>query len=306
MAAPGSRGRRPGMTAITDPLVGLDHMLSHAFIRHALLAGTAVGLSCGLIGYFLVLRGQVFSGEALSHVAYTGAVAALAAGVDPRIGLFAATIVVGAGFGLLGPAGLADDVVIGTSFAWVLGLGTLFLTISATSRRRTDPGANERVLFGSIFGISGTAALVAAVVAVAVIALLVVIGRPLLFATVDPAAAAARGLPVRLIGVAFLALVGACAAEASQLVGALLLFGLLAAPGAAAQRITDRPWAGMVLSGVIGAVAVAIGITFTYAVPKAPASFSIMAVASTAYLAAGCWAGSRRARHARRPENKSH
>jgi zinc/manganese transport system permease protein len=272
-----------------DPLSGIGHMLGQGFIRHALVAGTAVGLCCGLVGYFLVLRSQVFSGEALSHVAYTGAVAALAAGVDARIGLFAATIAVGAGFALLGPGGIADDVVIGTSFAWILGLGTFFLAIYTTSRSSTDPGANARVLFGSLFGISASAATVSAAVAVAIMVLLAVLGRPLLFTSIDPVVAAARGLPVQLIGVAFLALVGACAAEASQVVGALLLFGLLAAPGAAAQRLTDRPWPGLVLSGVLGVAAVWTGIALSYAVPQAPASFSIMTVAATVYLAAGCW-----------------
>jgi len=277
------------VTAFADPLVGIGHMLGQGFVRHALVAGTAVGLSCGLVGWFLVLRAQVFSGEALSHVAYTGAVAALAAGVDARIGLFAATIALGAGFALLGPAGRADDVVIGTTFAWILGLGTFFLAIYTTSRSATDAGANARVLFGSIFGISASAAALAAGVAVLIVAGLAFLGRPLLFASIDPTMAAARGLPVRGIGVAFLALVGAGAAEASQLVGALLLFGLLSAPGATAHRITDRPWPGVALAGGLGVVVVWIGVAFTYAVPKAPASFSIMAVAAGAYLAAGCW-----------------
>jgi len=278
------------VTAVVSPFVGLEHMLGHAFIRHALAAGTAVGLCCGLVGYFLVLRAQVFSGEALSHVAYTGALAALAAGVDARIGLFVATIAVGAGFALVGPGGVADDVVIGTSFAWILGLGTFFLAIYTTSRSSSDPGANARVLFGSIFGISASAAVIATAVAAVIVVVLAVLGRPLLFASIDPAVAAARGLPVRLIGVAFLAIVGASAAEASQVVGALLLFGLLAAPAAAAQRITDRPWPGVMLSGALGVGVVWTGVTFAYAVPKAPASFSIMTVAAGVYLAAGCWA----------------
>ncbi len=278
------------MIALANPLAGVQHMLGQGFIRHALVAGTAVGLCCGLVGYFLVLRAQVFSGEALSHVAYTGTVAALAAGVDARIGLFVATIAVGAGFALLGPAGIADDIVIGTSFAWILGLGTLFLAIYTTSRSSSDPGANARVLFGSIFGISASAAAIAAVIAAGIIIVLAVLGRPLLFATIDPAVAAARGLPVRMIGVAFLSIVGASAAEASQVVGAMLLFGLLAAPAATAQRITDHPWPGVMLSGFIAVAVVWMGIAFTYAVPKAPASFSIMTVAAGTYLAAGCWA----------------
>ena len=82
-------------------------MFAQEFVRNALLAGTFVALACGLIGYFVVLRAQVFAGDALSHVAFTGALAAAAAGIDLRIGLFAATIAVGAGIGLLGQRSFA-------------------------------------------------------------------------------------------------------------------------------------------------------------------------------------------------------
>ena len=116
------------------------------------------------------------------------------------------------------------------------------------------------VLFGSIFGISGSAALVAVLVALGLIAVLTAIARPLLFASVDPAVAAARGVPVRLLGALFLGLAGVSAAEASQAIGALLLFGLLAAPPAAALRLTSRPWHALALSGGLAVLAVWIGL----------------------------------------------
>src|SRR5436305_13319627 len=108
-------------------------MLAHEFMRNAFLAGTFVGIACGLVGWFLVLRAQVFASDALSHVAFTGALAAAALGIDVRIGLFAATVVVGLGMGGLGDRARADDVAIGTVFAWILGLGVLFLAIFTTS-----------------------------------------------------------------------------------------------------------------------------------------------------------------------------
>jgi zinc/manganese transport system permease protein len=216
-------------------------MLNQPFMQHALLAGTAVALLSGVVGYFVVLRGQVFAGDALSHVAYAGALAALAAGLDLRLGLFAATVGVGVVLGLLGGRGVTDDVVIGTTFAWVLGLGVLFLAIFTTHRATGDSTASVKVLFGSIFGISASTATTAALVAAGLVAVVLAIARPLLFASLDPAVAAARGVPVRALGPLFLGIVGASAAEASQVVGALLLFGLLAAPPAAAQRLTDRP-----------------------------------------------------------------
>jgi zinc/manganese transport system permease protein len=262
-------------------------MFGHSYICYALLAGTAIAIVCGLVGYFVVQRGQVFAGDALGHVAYTGAMAALVAGIDPRIGLFAATIVAGAALGSSGRKP-ADDVVIGSFFAWVLGLGVLMLTYYTTHAPSAgaNGAANVNVLFGSILGISAAAARTAVVVAVIVAAVLLVIARPLLFATVDPAVARAAGVPVRLLGAVFLALVGATVAEASQIVGALLVLGLLAAPPAAAARLTPQPWHGFWLSAALCVASVWIGVTVSYFVPAAPASFSIMATATAIYALA--------------------
>ena len=261
-------------------------MLSQPFMQHALLAGTSVALLAGLVGYFVVLRGQVFAGDALSHVSYTGALAALAIGVDLRLGLFTATIVVAVLLGLLGGRGVTDDVVIGTTFAWVLGLGVLCLSIVTTHRAQGNSSASATVLFGSIFGISAGEAHTAALVAVVLIVLLAVVARPLLFASLDPSVAAARGVPVRVLGPAFLAVVGATAAEATQVVGALLLFGLLAAPAAAAQRLVTRPWPGLALSAGLAIVAVWLGLAIAYAAPTLPPSFAIIAVATGIYVLA--------------------
>jgi zinc/manganese transport system permease protein len=261
-------------------------MLSLPFIQHALLAGTAIALLSGLVGYFVVLRGQVFAGDALSHVAYTGALAALAAGLDLRLGLFAACIVVGLILGLLGGRGTADDVVIGNTFAWILGLGVFFLAVYTTHSATGNSAANVNVLFGSMFGIAAGDARTAAWIAIATIALLLLIARPLLFASLDPAVAAARGVPVRFLGPVFLAIVGVTAAEASQAIGALLLVGLVAAPPAAAQLLTNRPWRGFLLSGLLSIIAMWAGIALAYAAPKLPVSFNVMAAATLIYVAA--------------------
>lgn len=252
-------------------------------MQHALLAGTAVAILSGIVGYFVVLRGQVFAGDALSHVAYAGALAALAAGLDLRFGLFAATVGVGVVLGLLGGRGVADDVVIGTTFAWVLGLGVFFLALFTTRHAAGDSTASVNVLFGSIFGISAGAATAAAVIAAGLVAVVLLMARPLLFASLDPAVAAARGVPVRVLGPLFLGVVGASAAEASQVVGALLLFGLLAAPPAAAQRLTDRPWVALALSAGLATVSVWAGLVLAYEFPTLPSSFTILAVSTGVY-----------------------
>jgi zinc/manganese transport system permease protein len=261
-------------------------MFAHPFMQHAFLAGTAVALAAGLVGYFLVLRAQVFTADALSHVAFTGALAALAAGLDPRLGLFTVTIAVALGMGALGRRARPDDVVIGGVFAWILGLGVFFLTLYTTTRSGSGNGAaSVTVLFGSIFGLSAARATLAAVIAVAICAAVIAIARPLLFASLDENVAAARGVPVRLLGFGFLVLVGGTAAEATQVVGALLILGLLAAPAGAASRLTTRPLPALGLSAGIAVASVWIGLSASYAIPKMPPSFAILAVATLIYLA---------------------
>ena len=259
--------------------------LSQPFFQHAFLAGTAIAAACGLVGYFLVLRAQVFTGDALSHVAFTGAMAALAFGVDLRLGLFAATIGMALLFGTLGRRARPDDVVIGSVFSWILGLGAFFITVYTTSRSTTNGTAGISVLFGSVFGISANSAVVDALVATGVALLMVLIARPLLFATLDEAVAAARRVPVRLLGYGFLALAGISAAEATQAVGSLLLLGLLAAPAGAAIRLTDHPYQALALSAGLAVLEMWAGLFASYAVPKMPPSFAIMAVATAVYAA---------------------
>jgi len=265
------------------------------FLRYALVAGVPIAALSGVVGYFLVLRGQVFTGDALSHVAFTGALGALAFGIDPRWGLALSTVAVGIGLGLLGERGRADDVVIGTVFAWILGLGVLALSVYGASGAGARNGAaGVSVLFGSIFGLGGASAGTAALVAVALLGLMLALARPLLFATVDEAVAAARGVPVRGLGLAFLAVVGATAAQATQAVGALLLLGLLAAPAGAARNLTDRPYRGMALAAALSVASMVGGLLAAAVLPKVPPSFAILAVASAMYAGAGLLSVARR------------
>lgn len=261
-------------------------VFQHPFMLDALLAGTGIALACGLVGFFLVLRAQVFTGDALSHVAFTGALAALALGVDLRLGLFATTILVALLLGVLGRRGRADDVVIGNVFAWILGLGVFFLTLYTTNRSGGDGTATTSVLFGSILGMSASQAQTALWIGAAVAGVMLLIARPLLFAGIDETVAAARGVPVRLLAFTFLALVGATTAEATQAVGALLLLGLLAAPAGAALALTDRPYRGMAVAAGLAVGEMWGGLALAYAAPSVPPSFSITAVATAAYALA--------------------
>ncbi|MBS1879050.1 MAG: metal ABC transporter permease [Actinobacteria bacterium] len=259
-------------------------MLAHEFMRNAFLAGTFVALACGLVGYFVVLRAQVFAGDALSHVAFTGALAAAAAGADIRLGLFVATVGVAAGIGALGRRARPDDVVIGSVFAWILGLGALFLSIFIAGSSGSDGTAAVRVLFGSILGLSAGEARLAALIAAAACVALLALARPLLLSTLDPEVARGLGVPVRALGGAFLVILGAVAAEATQAVGALLLLGLLAAPGGAARLLSDRPWHGLALAAAIAVGSTWAGLVLSYEIESLPAGTAIVAVATAVFV----------------------
>ena len=233
-----------------------------------------------------MLRSQVFTGDALSHVAFTGALAALAAGANLLIGLYGGCVLVALAMAALGFRGRADDTVIGSVFAWVLGLGALFLSLYTSSATGANGTSGVSVLFGTIFGLSSGQAVTDTAVTAGVCAAMIVIARPLLFASIDAAVAGVRGVRVRALDALFLGLVGVTAAAATQAVGALLLLGLLAAPAGAAQRLTARPFRGFWLSAGLAIGSVWAGLLIAYAAPSIPPSFGILAVATAGYLAA--------------------
>ena len=265
-------------------------MFAQDFVRNAYLAGTPIALACGLIGWFVVLRAQVFAGDALSHVAFVGAIAAAVFGLDERLGLFALTLVVAVGMAALGRrAGDADDAAIGTVFAWVLGLGVLLLAVLATSANGGNGVTVANTLFGSIFSLSAGSARVAALVGLGLVVALAAIVRPLLMATLEADIAVVRGVPVRVLGGVFLVLLAATTAETTQAVGALLLLGLIAAPAGAAHQLTARPYWGLLLSAAIALGAMWAGLAISYAVPDLPPSSAIVGFAAATYVAATIW-----------------
>ena len=275
-------------------MTGTFFILAHPFLAAAFGAGTAIALAAGLVGYFLVLRGQVFAGDALSHVAFTGALAALAFGIDLRLGLYAGCVAFALLLAVLGGRTSTDDTVIGSVFAWVLGLGALFLSLFTTSSSGVGgPGGTSgvNILFGSILGLSGRQALIDVVVSLAVVVAVLAIARPLVFTSLDPAVARSRGVPVRALSTGFFMLLGVTAGVATQAVGALLLLGLLAAPAGAAHRLRARPFQAIWLAAGIAVASMWSGLTVAYLVPAVPSSFGIIGVATTVFMGTFVWTG---------------
>jgi zinc/manganese transport system permease protein len=255
------------------------NLLQHGFVLNALVAGSAVAILSGLVGYFVVLRAQSFAGEALSHIGFSGATGAALVGASSLAGMLLFTILAAIGMGALGKRLRGRDVEIGMLLAFVLGLGVLFLRLYTESATKA-----VGVLFGSILSISSWDVWVTLTGSVLAMVLLLILFRPLLFASIDPEVAEARGVPVQGLSILFLVLLAVTASEAIKVLGVLLAFALLVVPAAAAEQLAHRPGAAISLAVLIGLVSVWGGLFLSF-VGHWPVSFFIVSLTSLFFFA---------------------
>ncbi len=253
------------------------------FMRNALIAGGFIALAAGLVGYFVVLRNQIFTADALGHVAFTGSLGGVLIGLNLLVSAFGSCIAVALAIGTLGGRGRGRDVAIGTVFAWVLGLGVLFLSLYTSTRSAASGTLGISVLFGSILGLQPFQVVVGSLAGIAIPVVVLLVARPLLFLSVDAEVAIARGVPARALTALFMVVVAVTVAESVQAVGALLIFALMVTPAAIAQNISARPWVAMALSAAIAVIVVWAGILLSFYV-SLPPSFLITALAFGMYL----------------------
>ncbi|WP_068185433.1 metal ABC transporter permease [Mycobacterium sp. UM_CSW] len=261
-------------------------LLRHDFVQQAVAAGALLGLVAGLIGPFIVMRQMSFAVHGSSELSLTGAAFALLVGFEVGAGALIGSALAAALFGILGQRARERDSVIGVVLAFGMGLAVLFIHLYPG---RT--GTAFALLTGQIVGVGYTGLTMLALVCLLVVAALGTCYRPLLFATVDPDVAAARGVPVRVLGIVFAALVGVVAAQAVQIVGALLVMSLLITPAAAAARVIASPAAAIVASVAFAEVAAVGGIVLSLA-PGVPVSVFVAAISFVIYLF--CWLLGRR------------
>lgn len=255
-------------------------LLAQHFVHTALWAGAVVAVVSGVIGVFVVARGMSFAVHAISELGFTGAAGALVVGLDPVLGMLGGSLLVGLVLGLLSLRGRERDSAIGAVLAFGLGIGVLFLSLyQGYATEATN------LLFGSIVGVSDAQLRNLVIVAAIVVAGVAVLYRPLLFSSVDPEIAAARGVPLRTLSVGIFLLLALTTAEAIQVVGVLLVLTLIITPAAAAQRLTGRPAIALALSVVIALVSTEGGILLSLEKPW-PTSFFISAISFAAYVAA--------------------
>ncbi|HEU5357457.1 MAG TPA: metal ABC transporter permease [Actinocrinis sp.] len=262
----------------------IQEMWSLPSMVNAYRAGTIIAVTAGVVGWFMVLRRQTFAGHTISLAGFPGAAGAVLLGIASGYGYFgfcvAAALVIAYGTRPGNRAPAHESALTGVVQAFALACGMLFVSLYGGFLNQVD-----NLLFGSILGITDGDVIVLAAVAVAVLGAMAAIGRPLLFASVDPDVARARGVPVRLLGALFLVLLGAATAEVSQITGSLLVFALLVMPAATAQIITARPGLSLLLTVLIGLVVTWVGFAFAFFTIY-PIGFYITTFAFGAYVLA--------------------
>ena len=255
-------------------------MFEYDFMQNAFAAATIVSIVAGLVGYFLVLRGETFAGHALAHVGFTGATGAVLVGVAPLWGMAAMTVAAGVSMGFLGERLAQRDVAIGIVLALSLGLGLLFLHFYTAFASQATA-----LLFGNVLAVDVNTVWILFALGIISVAALAVISRPLLFASLQPELAEAKGVPLRLYSVLFLSVTALTIAECAQIVGVLLVFALMVGPAAAAQQLTTRIGRGLLLSAGLALAEAWAGITLAFYTDW-PSSFWITALSAGIYLIA--------------------
>jgi zinc/manganese transport system permease protein len=239
-----------------DLLADYQILTHYPFMQHAFLAGAMVAILGGILGYFMVIRGQSFAGHSLANVGFAGATGAALVGISPVLGLFLAGIIAALGIQVLGLGAhqtRQNDVAVGAILTASLALGFLFLHLTQAAYG----GSVYTVLFGNPLGVSASDVQLIFATSIVVGLVLVGIARPLLFASFDPDVAAARGVPVRALSMSYLVLLALVVAVAVQIIGVLLIFALLVTPAAIANVLTPRP------AMAVG-LAVGLAVTFTW------------------------------------------
>jgi len=265
-----------------DLLADLQLLLEYHFMQNALIVGTLVALLAGAVGYFVVLRGQSFAAHMLSQIGFPGAAAAVLLHLSPVVGLAGFCVAGALGVGAAGrrpdAGNRRESAVVGTILAFSLGLGLLFFRLYRGSVQGV-----YAFLFGTILGISDRDVALTLATSVICLVALAVIARPLVFASVDPDVAEARGVPVRAMSIVFLLLVAFAVAVTVQIVGTLLIFALLVAPGATALQLTAQPARGLTLTIALSLAFTWLGLAVAY-FAEYPAGFFITSFAFAAYV----------------------
>ena len=212
-------------------------------LQNSIFAGAVLGLIGGFVGIFVMMRDHAFAVHGVSEMSFAGAALALLLGYDVVTGSMVGSIASALLIAFLGSKASNSNSVIGALMPFGLGLGILFLSLYQ------GRSANKfGLLTGQIVSVDADQLHTMIIGAVVIISLLVMVWRPLSFASLDPEVARAKGVPMRFLSLVFMVILGIAVALSVQVVGSLLVLALLITPAAAAMQVTASPVRTLILS----------------------------------------------------------
>jgi zinc/manganese transport system permease protein len=257
------------------------------FMVNAWEVASIVAVVAGTVGFFVVLRGSAFVAHAVPNGSFAGAAGASLIGVSTLVGLGMFSLLGALGIGVLGRRG-RHDVVTALALVMMLGLGSLFLSLSV----EYEPEI-ESLLFGEVLGISANQVLPTASLALVCIAAVAALYRPLMLSSVLAEVGEARGVSAFRMELCFLLVVALASTMTVPVVGTLLIFSLMIGSPAAARSFTSRPLVAMTLSVAVALLTVWVAIAASYET-NYPVGFFVGTVSACAYVLGRVWAAWRR------------
>jgi iron/zinc/copper transport system permease protein len=256
----------------------IDQVMRYSYLQQALIAAILVGIICGVIGCFIILRGMALMGDAISHAVLPGVVIAYMIGASFFIGATITGVLTALAIGYVSQnSRIKDDSAIGIMFTAAFALGIVLIT----GLRGTGVDL-WHILFGNVLAVSRSDLMVTVGIGAFVLLMIIIFYRPLLLSTFDPVMAKATGVPVQLVHYLLMLLLSLVTVASLKTVGIVLVVAMLITPGATAYLLTDRLPVMLGLSALFGVIA-AIGGMYYSVIYDVASGASIVLVASVLF-----------------------
>ncbi len=236
-----------------------DALMRYGFLQKALFTSIMVGVICGVIGCFIILRGMALMGDAISHAVLPGVAFSYMIGMNYFIGAVITGVITAIGIGFVSQnSRIKHDMAIGIMFTSVFAVGIILITFMKSSADL------YHILFGNVLSVRSSDMWMTFVIGIVVIGLVYLFYKELLVSTFDPTMAQSYGLPNKLIHYGLMILLTMVTVASLQTVGIILVVAMLITPAATAYLLTNRLWIMIYLSAGIGAISSVVGLYFSF------------------------------------------
>jgi iron/zinc/copper transport system permease protein len=258
----------------------IEALIHYEFLQKALLTSIMVGIICGVIGCFIILRGMALMGDAISHAVLPGVALSYLLGINFFIGAVFTGLITALGIGFISQnSRIKNDVSIGIMFTAAFASGIILITFMKSS---TDL---YHILFGNVLAVRPSEMWSTLLIGIFVLVSIYVFYKELLVSSFDPTMAAAYGLPTKVIHYFLMALLTLVTVASLQTVGIILVVAMLITPASTAYLLTDRLWVMIYLSAGIGVLSSILGLYFSYTYNLASGATIVLAATTLFVLA---------------------